>query len=75
MRTWATVLLLALSSPLLAQELNYNYIQATWNQTDVDAGPEDDDGDGYGLYGSIEVAGVADIGVADRARDLDLRPH
>ncbi len=55
MRTCAIVLLLALSSPLLAQELSYNYIQATWNQTDVDAGPDDDDGDGYGLYGSIEV--------------------
>lgn len=72
MRTYATVLLLALSSPLLAQELNYNYIQATWNQTDVDAGPEDVDGDGYGLYGSVEIADMWHIFANFTRADLDL---
>ena len=55
MRAITCILLLAAGGPLLAQELNYNYIQGIYSRTEVDAGPEDVDGDGYGLYGSIEV--------------------
>ena len=55
MRLIAMLLLLACSSPLLAQSLSYNYIQGSWARTELDAGPADVDGDGWGLLGSVEV--------------------
>lgn len=55
MRLIATMLLLVISGPLFAQSLSYNYIQGSWSQTEPDAGDVDVDGDGFGLYGSVEV--------------------
>ena len=58
MRLFATILLLVLGGQLAAQELNYNYIQGSYGRTDLDAGDYDVDGDGFGLYGSIEVGDI-----------------
>lgn len=55
MRVITTILLLAISGPLLAQGISYNYVQGNYARTELDAGPEDVDGDGFGLYGSVEV--------------------
>jgi hypothetical protein len=55
MRLIATLLLLAISGPLLAQSLSYNYIEGSWSITELDVGDSDVDGDGFGLYGSVEV--------------------
>ncbi len=72
MRAITIILLLAAGGPLLAQDISYNYIQGNYSRTEVDAGPEDVDGDGYGLYGSIEVGDMWHAFAKFSRADLDL---
>lgn len=72
MRLIATLLLLAGSSPLFAQSLSYNYIEGSWTRTELDAGADDVDGDGFGLYGSVEVGTMWHVFANLTKASLDL---
>jgi hypothetical protein len=76
MRLIATLLLLAISGPLLAQGFSYNYIEGSWFQTELDVGDTDVDGDGFGLYGSVEVGTMwhvfANFTSSSLSRDVDF---
>jgi hypothetical protein len=70
MRAIVTVLLLALGGPLLAQELSYNYVQGEYTRTEVDVADKVD-GDGYGIYGSVEIGSMWHIFANFTRADLD----
>jgi Outer membrane protein beta-barrel domain len=73
MRAIATITLLALSSPLLAQEeLSYNYIEGSWGHIDIDDSEGDFGGEGFGLSGSLEVADNWHIFASYGSYDLDF---
>lgn len=75
MRVLATILALAASSPVIAQDISYNYLELTYSRTEIDAGFADVDGDGFGFRGSIEVGNMwhvfAGIGQADLDQGVD----
>jgi hypothetical protein len=73
MRALATVLLLAASGPLFAQDdISYNYIQGSWAHTEIDNDLVDVDGDGFGIAGSLEVAPNWHIFASYGSYDLDF---
>lgn len=72
MRLLATTLLLAFSAPLLAQDLSYNYVQGSYSRTELDDGPLDVDGDGFGLYGSLEVGDMWHVFANFTRSELDF---
>lgn len=72
MRAITTILLLTISGPLLAQGISYNYVQGSYARTELDAGPQDVDGDGFGLYGSVEVGDMWHAFANFTTSDLDF---
>lgn len=47
---------LAFAGATMAAELDYNYGELRWVDTELDAGPFDIDGDGFEIGGSLELA-------------------
>ena len=58
LRTFCGLIVLALAAPTFAADISYNYIQAGYQEIDIDGGfvgGLDIDGDGYGVGGSFEL--------------------
>lgn len=72
MRVITTILLLAISGPLFAQSLSYNYVQGSYLRTELDDGPLDIDGDGFGLKGSVAVGDMWHVFANFTRSDLDF---
>lgn len=58
LRKFCGLIVLALAAPTFAADISYNYIQAGYQEIDIDGGfvgGLDIDGDGYGVGGSFEL--------------------
>ena len=66
--------LLAMTLPVaaFADGFDYNYVEAGYVSTEVDAGLVDVDGDGFGLRGSMALKDNVHIFAALDDQDLDL---
>jgi long-subunit fatty acid transport protein len=67
--------LLALAAPALAADFSYNYIEAGYQEIDIDddlLGGFDVDGDGFGVGGSFEINDNWFIGASYSKADFDF---
>ena len=75
LRKFCGLALLALAAPTLAADISYNYIEAGYQEIDIDddlLGGFDVDGDGYGIGGSFELNENWFIGASYSKADFDF---
>ena len=54
-RSTAFILALILAAPAMADGINYNYLEGSYQRVELDDGLGDVDGDGYGIAGSVAL--------------------
>ncbi len=73
LRSISLVVLVALAAPAMAAELSYNYLEAGYQEVELDPGAGlDVDGHGFGIGGSFEVADSFHIFAAYATSDFDF---
>lgn len=70
LRIIAVLILSAFSASALADGLSYNYVQAAFQDVEIDVGGTDVDGDGFGFGGSFEVSESVHIFGSYQSADL-----
>lgn len=60
------------STSVLADDLNYNYVQAAYLDTEIDSGAFDVDGDGLAVSGSVELGESMFLTAGYAAQEFDF---